>query len=409
MFLTLHQKFANMSPNCFDPDEGPLTDGVLDVAACVPPPAFPRTNRSGALRRAPARSVLVVSEFAPLATTARASRQSSVNCAAFPQGQQTVVRRPHPKDPREAPPCPMLSHDRVGGASGFLGISPSDCLLIRSPPKYHCEIDSRHASLAVFRAFAKNRPTQARRTNTLPAHLPCSYEASFTARSPALSRPPPAFGRCARRLSVLPRCPPAPRAFPWSRTRRADCLFFLRAVVGWISLARAGVARRASSTIVFAAPSRGWFLSPPRSVGSLAARVASRAATAPGAPRRGPIIPRERRLFRSRLVLPVPDRRSGFCRALVAAIENRRAQGGSISAVVYEDSRTRTRRGARTRTADARSLRAPVEPFSLGKISGTRRELSFLFFTGRCPFPVRRHLARGSFSEILSRPIDRAR
>ena len=112
---------------------------ILDVAACVPPPAFPRTNRSGALRRAPARSVLVVSEFAPLAATARASRQSSVSSTVrrFPnQGQQTVVRRPHPKDPREAPPCPMLSHDRVGGASGFLGISPSDCLLIRSPPKY---------------------------------------------------------------------------------------------------------------------------------------------------------------------------------------------------------------------------------------------------------------------------------
>ena len=317
-------EICTYDPNVVSVPTKAISRTILDVAACVPPPAFPRTNRSGALRRAPARSVLVVSEFAPLAATARASRQSSVSelCGVSPR---STDRRSPPSSERPAGGA-TVSDAESRSSRCRLGILLH--LLLHTVCSYDplrniaCEIDSRHASLAVFRAFAKNRPTQARRTNTLPAHLPCSYEASFTARSPALSRPPPAFGRCARRLSVLPRRPPAPRAFPWSRTRRADCLFFLRAVVGWISLARAGVARRASSTIVFAAPSRGWFLSPPRSVGSLAARVASRAATAPGAPRRGPIIPRERRLFRSRLVVPVPDRRSGFCPPLVAAIEN---------------------------------------------------------------------------------------
>jgi hypothetical protein len=93
------------------------TASSTSLRACLPPPSHGpiAPARSGALRRAPARSVLVVSEFAPLAATARASRQSSVSSTVrrFPnQGQQTVVRRPHPKHPREAPPCPMLSHDR---------------------------------------------------------------------------------------------------------------------------------------------------------------------------------------------------------------------------------------------------------------------------------------------------------
>ena len=264
MFLTLHQKFANMTPTLFPSRRRPSHGrSSTSLHACLPPPSHGpiAPARSGALRRAPARSVLVVSEFAPLAATARASRQSSVSSTVrrFPnQGQQTVVRRPHPKDPRETPPCPMLSHDRVGVAWGFCYI----CSFILFAHTIPSEISLARSILATRHwRFSALLPKTGRRRHdeqTLCRRTsPCSYEASFTARSPALSRPPPAFGRCARRLSVLPRRPPAPRAFPWSRTRRADCLFFLRAVVGWISLARAGVARRASSTIVFAAPSRG--------------------------------------------------------------------------------------------------------------------------------------------------------
>lgn len=326
MFLTLHQKFANMSPTLFRSRRRP-SHGRRPRRRCVR--ASPRLPADQSLRRAPARSGTLCLSRERIRTARHhgacfASKLCLINCAAFPQPRSTDRRSP----PSSETPAGGATVSDAESRSSRCRLGILLHLLLHTVCSYDplrniaCEIDSRHASLAVFRAFAKNRPTQARRTNTLPAHLPCSYEASFTARSPALSRPPPAFGRCARRLSVLPRRPPAPRAFPWSRTRRADCLFFLRAVVGWISLARAGVARRASSTIVFAAPSRGWFLSPPRSVGSLAARVASRAATAPGAPRRGPIIPRERRLFRWRLVVPVPDRRSGFCPPLVAAIEN---------------------------------------------------------------------------------------
>ena len=421
MFLTLHQKFANMDATLFPSRRRPSHGrSSTSLRACLSPPSHGpiAPARSGALRRAPARSVLVVSEFAPLAATARASRQSSVSSTVrrFPnQGQQTVVRRPHPKDPREAPPCPMLSHDRCRCRLGILLH-----LLLHTVCSYDplrniaCEIDSRHASLAVFRAFAKNRPTQARRTNTLPAHLPCSYEASFTARSPALSRPPPAFGRCARRLSVLPRRPPAPRAFPWSRTRRADCLFFLRAVVGWISLAPAPASRAAR----------------PR-------RSFSRRRLAGGScHHRDPSVPSRRGSLRGRRRRPEPrgagrlsrasdgffDRASSFpCRigdpAFVRLL-SRRSRIDARRAGRFRRSCTRTRgrglvaaleRERRTPGPSARSSRRGNIIFSPCKISGTRRELSFLFFTGRCPFSVRSHLARGSFSEILSRPIDRAR
>jgi hypothetical protein len=393
-------------PNVVSVPTKAISRTVLDVAACVPPPAFPRTNRSGALRRAPARSVLVVSEFAPLAATARASRQSSVSeLCGVSQGQQTVVRRPHPKDPREAPPCPMLSHDRVGVASGFLG-----CLLIRSPPKYHCEIDSRHASLAVFRAFAKNRPTQARRTNTLPAHLPCSYEASFTARSPALSRPPPAFGRCARRLSVLPRRPPAPRAFPWSRTRRADCLFFLRAVVGWISRRRRAPRvlddrfRGAVSRVVLITTEIRRFLrGEGRFAGGDGARSPAARADYSARATAFSIAPRGSRVGSAIRLL------SGSCRGDRESTRVRRVDfGGRVRGLEDEDSSRRSNAND-GRPVPPRARRDAEIIFSLCKISGTRRELSLLFFTGRCPFSVRSDLARGSFSETLSRPIDRAR
>jgi len=250
MFLTLHQKFAHMTPTLFPSRRRPSHGrSSTSLRACLPPPSHGpiAPARSGALRRAPARSVLVVSEFAPLAATARASRQSSVSelCGVSPR---STDRRSPPSSERPAGGATVSdaesrsSRCRLGILLHFLLHTVCSYDPLRN---IACEIDSRHASLAVFRAFAKNRPTQARRTNTLPAHLPCSYEASFTARSPALSRPPPAFGRCARRLSVLPRRPPAPRAFPWSRTRRADCLFFLRAVVGWISLAPAPASRAA--------------------------------------------------------------------------------------------------------------------------------------------------------------------
>ena len=293
--------------------------------------ASPRLPTDQSLRRAPARSgTLCLSEFAPLAATARASRQSSVSSTVrrFPnQGQQTVVRRPHPKDPREAPPCPMLSHDRVGVASGFCSICsfilfahtiPSEISLARSI------LATRHWRFSALLPKTGRRrhdeQTLCRRTSRAP-----TKQASPLAHQLSLGHLLPSEGaRAACRSCHVARPPPA-RFRGRGPDARIVCFFSARLLVGWISHARAGVARRASSTIVFAAQSRGWFLSPPRSVGSLAARVASRAATAAGAPRGGPIIPRERRLFRSRLVVPVPDRRSGFCPALVAAIENRRA------------------------------------------------------------------------------------
>lgn len=82
--------------------------------------------------------------------------------------------------------------------------------------------------------------------------------------------------------------------------------------------------------------------------------------------------------------------------------------GGRVRGLEDEDSSRRSNANG-GRPVPPRARRDAEIIFSLCKISGTRRELSFLFFTGRCPFSVRSHLARGSFSEILSRPIDRAR
>ena len=320
MFLTLHQKFAHMSPTLFRSRRRP-SHGRRPRRRCVR--ASPRLPADQSLRRAPARSGTLCLSRERIRTARRygacfASKLKTVR--RFPE-----VNRPSLPPSSERPAGSATVSDAESRSSrcrlGLAPFAPSDCLLIRSPPNIACEIDSRHASLAVSALLPKtgrrrhDEQTLSRRTRAPTKQLHRSLTSSLSATS------------CLRKVRAPPvglaTSPARPRAFPWSRTRRADCLF-LRAVVGWISLARAGVARRASSTIVFVAPSRGWFLSPPRSVGP---SRRGRFAGGDGArsPRRGPIIPRERRLFRSRLVVFVPDRRSGFCQALVAAIENRRA------------------------------------------------------------------------------------
>ena len=208
MFLTLYQKFADMSPTLFRSRRRP-SHGRRPRRRCVR--ASPRLPADQSLRRAPARSgTLCLSRERIRTARHHGACFASKLCQLCGVSPRSTDRRSPPSSERPAGGA-TVSDAESRSSRCRLGILLH--LLLHTVCSYDplrniaCEIDSRHASLAVFRAFAKNRPTQARRTNTLPAHLPCSYEASFTARSPALSRPPPAFGRCARRLSVLPRRP----------------------------------------------------------------------------------------------------------------------------------------------------------------------------------------------------------
>ncbi len=253
MFLTLHQKFANMTPTLFPSRRRPSHGrSSTSLHACLPPPSHGpiAPARSGALRRAPARSVLVVSEFAPLAATARASRQSSVSSTVrrFPnQGQQTVVRRPHPKDPRETPPCPMLSHDRVGVAySDFATFAPSYCLLIRSPPKYRLRDRFSPRVIGGFPRFCQKQ-ADAGTTNKHSAGAPPrapTKQASPLAHQLSLGHLLPSEGaRAACRSCHVARPPPA-RFRGRGPDARIVCFFSARLLVGSRSLAPASRAAR---------------------------------------------------------------------------------------------------------------------------------------------------------------------
>ena len=190
MFLTLHQKFANMTPTLFPSRRRPSHGrSSTSLHACLPPPSHGpiAPARSGALRHALSERIRTARRYG----ACFASKLCLINCAAFPQPRSTDRRSP-PSSERPAGGA-TVSDAESRSSRCRLGILLH--LLLHTVCSYDplrniaCEIDSRHASLAVFRAFAKNRPTQARRTNTLPAHLPCSYDASFTPRVSVVEDP----------------------------------------------------------------------------------------------------------------------------------------------------------------------------------------------------------------------------
>ena len=276
-----------------------------------------------------------------------------------------------------------------------------------------CEIDSRHASLAVFRAFAKNRPTQARRTNTLPAHLPVLLRSklhrSLTSSLSATS--------CLRKV----RAPPVGLATSPARPPRVSVvedptrgLFVFSPRGCWLDLARSR-RRRAprvlddrfrgavSRVVLVTTEIRRFPRGEGRFAGGDGARSPAARADYPARATAFSIAPRRSRAGSAIRLL------SGSCRGDRESTRVGRVDfGGRVRGFEDEDSSRRSNANG-GRPVPPRPSRRGNSSFSLCKISGTRCQLSFLFFTGRCPFSVRRHLARGSFSEILSRPIDRAR
>ena len=237
-----------MSPTLFRSRRRP-SHGRRPRRRCVR--ASPRLPADQSLRRAPARSGTLCLSRERIRTARRygacfASKLCLINCAAFPQGQQTVVRRPHPKDPREAPPCPMLSHDRVGVASGFCSICsyilfahtiPSEISLARSI------LATRHWRFSALLPKTGRRrhdeQTLCRRTSRAP-----TKQASPLAHQLSLGHLLPSEGaRAACRSCHVARPPPA-RFRGRGPDARIVCFFSARLLVGSRSLAPASRAAR---------------------------------------------------------------------------------------------------------------------------------------------------------------------
>ena len=308
----------------------------------------------------------------------------------------------------------MLSHDRVGVASGFCYICsfilfahtiPSEISLARSI------LATRHWRFSALLPKTGRRrhdeQTLCRRTSRAP-----TKQASPLAHQLSLGHLLPSEGaRAACRSCHVARPPPA-RFRGRGPDARIVCFFSARLLVGSRSLRRRRRAPRVLDDRFRGAVSRVVLVTTeirrfPRGEGRFAggdgARSPAARADYPARATAFSIAPRRSRAGSAIRLL------SASCRGDRELTRVGRVDfGGRVRGLEDEDSSRRSNANG-GRPVPPRARRDAEIIFSLCKISGTRRELSFLFFTGRCPFSVRSHLARGSFSEILSRPIDRAR